>query len=85
MQSKKLFPECRVRQIVKFAPAVTQLTSTDCDGPAAPMRFNCSSRVLPPTAIIEKLKSLKLSYPVVSEEPRQHLLEAKELLENDPS
>lgn len=35
--------------------------------------------------IIEKLKSLKLSYPVVSEEHRQHLLEAKELLENEPS
>ena len=35
--------------------------------------------------IIEKLKSLKLSYPVVSEEHRQHLLAAKELLGNEPS
>jgi len=34
--------------------------------------------------IIGKLKSLKLSYPVVSKEHRQHLLEAKELLENEP-
>jgi len=36
-------------------------------------------------AIIEKLKSLKLSYPTVSEAQMQHLLEAKELLENEPS
>lgn len=33
--------------------------------------------------IIEKLKSLNLSYPTVSEDHRQHLLEAKELLENE--
>ena len=35
--------------------------------------------------IVEKLKALHLSYPVVSEEHRQNLLEAKELLENEPS
>jgi PPK2 family polyphosphate:nucleotide phosphotransferase len=35
--------------------------------------------------IIETLKALKLSYPVVNEEHRQHLLEAKELLESEPS
>ncbi|HEV8604292.1 MAG TPA: polyphosphate kinase 2 family protein [Tepidisphaeraceae bacterium] len=33
--------------------------------------------------IVEKLKSLKLSYPVVSKEQRRHLLEAKGLLENE--
>jgi PPK2 family polyphosphate:nucleotide phosphotransferase len=35
--------------------------------------------------IIEKLQSLKLSYPVVNEERRQGLLRAKELLENEPA
>jgi PPK2 family polyphosphate:nucleotide phosphotransferase len=33
--------------------------------------------------IIDKLKSLKLSYPTVSEEHRQELLKAKEVLENE--
>ena len=42
------------------------------------------TRTVVADVIIEKLKSLKLSYPVVSEEHRQHLLEAKELLENGP-
>jgi PPK2 family polyphosphate:nucleotide phosphotransferase len=35
--------------------------------------------------IIDKLKSLKLSYPTVSDEHRQSLLRAKELLENEDS
>lgn len=35
--------------------------------------------------IIEKLKSLKLSYPVLSEEHQQELLEAKHLLESESS
>jgi PPK2 family polyphosphate:nucleotide phosphotransferase len=35
--------------------------------------------------IIAKLKSLKLSYPTVSEEHRQELLRAKEALDNEPS
>ena len=35
--------------------------------------------------IIAKLKSLKLSYPTISEEHRQELLMAKEALENEPS
>ena len=43
------------------------------------------TRTVVADVIIEKLKSLKLSYPAVSEEHRQHLLEAKELLENEPS
>jgi PPK2 family polyphosphate:nucleotide phosphotransferase len=34
--------------------------------------------------IVAKLKSLNLSYPVVTEEHRQALLEAKEILENEP-
>ena len=42
------------------------------------------TRTVVADVIIEKLKSLKLSYPVVSKEHRQHLLEAKELLENEP-
>ncbi|MBD0327637.1 MAG: polyphosphate kinase 2 family protein [Pyrinomonadaceae bacterium] len=33
--------------------------------------------------VISKLKSLKLSYPTVSEEHRQNLLKAKEVLENE--
>ena len=43
------------------------------------------TRTVVADVIIEKLKSLKLSYPAVSEEHRQHLLEAKELLEKEPS
>ena len=35
--------------------------------------------------IVEKLKSLKLKYPVLSRKERQHLLEAKALLENELS
>ncbi len=35
--------------------------------------------------IVEKLKSLKLSYPEVSEEHRQNLIKAKELLEKETS
>jgi len=35
--------------------------------------------------IIAKLKSLKLSYPTISEEHRQELLMAKEALESEPS
>ena len=41
------------------------------------------TRTVVADVIIEKLKSLKLSYPVVSKEQRQHLLEAKRLLENE--
>ena len=43
------------------------------------------TRTVVADVIIETLKSLKLSYPMVSEEHRQHLLEAKELLGNEPS
>ena len=43
------------------------------------------TRTVVANVIVAKLKSLKLSYPVVSEEHRQHLLEAKELLEKEPS
>ena len=43
------------------------------------------TRTVVADVIVEKLKSLKLSYPVVSEEHRQHLLEAKELLEKESS
>jgi len=35
--------------------------------------------------IVEKLKSLKLRYPVLSKEQRRHLLEARALLENEGS
>jgi hypothetical protein len=35
--------------------------------------------------IVAKLKSMKLSYPTVSDEHRQELLRAKEELENEPS
>src|SRR5258706_4171304 len=35
--------------------------------------------------IVEKLKSLKLKYPVVSKKERKHLLEAKALLEKESS
>jgi PPK2 family polyphosphate:nucleotide phosphotransferase len=35
--------------------------------------------------IVEKLKSLKLKYPVLNKKQRQHLLEAKALLENELS
>jgi PPK2 family polyphosphate:nucleotide phosphotransferase len=42
------------------------------------------TRTVVADVIIEKLNSLKLSYPVVSEEHRQHLLEAKGLFENEP-
>ena len=34
--------------------------------------------------IVEKLKALKLRYPAISKEHRQHLLKAKKLLENEP-
>ena len=43
------------------------------------------TRTVVADVIIEKLKSLKLRYPVVSEERRQRLLEAKKLLESEPS
>jgi hypothetical protein len=43
------------------------------------------TRTVVADVIVEKLRSLKLSYPVVSEEHRQHLLEGKELLKNEPS
>jgi len=42
------------------------------------------TRTVVADVIVEKLKSLNLSYPEVSEEHRKHLLEAKELLENEP-
>lgn len=42
------------------------------------------TRTVVADVIIEKLKSLKLRYPVVSEERRQRLLEAKKLLESEP-
>lgn len=35
--------------------------------------------------IVEKLKSLKLSYPAASKEHREHLLEAKSVLEKEAS
>ena len=41
------------------------------------------TRTVVADVIVEKLKSLKLSYPAVSEEHMRHLLEAKELLENE--
>ena len=43
------------------------------------------TRTVVADVIIEKLKSLKLCYPTVSEERWQHLLDAKELLGNEPS
>jgi PPK2 family polyphosphate:nucleotide phosphotransferase len=41
------------------------------------------TRTVVADVIVEKLKSLNLSYPALSEEHRKHLLEAKELLENE--
>ena len=43
------------------------------------------TRTVVADVIVERLKALKLSYPVVSKEHRQHMLEAKKLLENEPS
>jgi PPK2 family polyphosphate:nucleotide phosphotransferase len=43
------------------------------------------TRTVVADVIIEKLKSLKLSYPVVSQERRQQLLKTKKLLESEPS
>lgn len=43
------------------------------------------TRVVVADMIVAKLKSLKLSYPVVNEAHRQDLLRAKELLENAPA
>jgi PPK2 family polyphosphate:nucleotide phosphotransferase len=43
------------------------------------------TRTVVADVIVKKLKSLKLSYPRVSAEQRQHLLDAKKLLENGPS
>lgn len=43
------------------------------------------TRTVVADVIVEKLKSLDLSYPTVSEDHVQHLREAKELLENEPS
>jgi PPK2 family polyphosphate:nucleotide phosphotransferase len=43
------------------------------------------TRTVVADVIVERLKSLKLSYPAVSEEHRQHLIDAKELLENEPA
>jgi PPK2 family polyphosphate:nucleotide phosphotransferase len=42
------------------------------------------TRTVVADVIIEKLKALKLSYPVINKEQRQHLLKAKTLLENEP-
>ncbi len=42
------------------------------------------TRTVVADVIVEKLKSLKLRYPVSSAEHRQHLLEAKKLLMNEP-
>lgn len=41
------------------------------------------TRTIVADVIVEKLKALKLSYPTVSAEHKQRLLEAKELLENE--
>jgi PPK2 family polyphosphate:nucleotide phosphotransferase len=43
------------------------------------------THVVAADVIVEKLKSLKLKYPVLSKEERKHLLEAKVLLENELS
>ena len=43
------------------------------------------TRTVVADVIIEKLKSLKLSYPVINEEQRQQLLKAKEQLGSEPS
>ena len=43
------------------------------------------TRTVVADVIAEKLKSLKLKYPVLSRKQRQHLLEAKALLENELS
>jgi PPK2 family polyphosphate:nucleotide phosphotransferase len=63
-----------------------QHTSTEC-APwyIIPADNKWFTRTVVADVIIEKLKSLKLSYPVVSEEHRRHLLDAKELLESEPS
>ena len=43
------------------------------------------TRTVVADVIVEKFKALKLNYPVVSKEHRQHMLAAKKLLENEPS
>ena len=43
------------------------------------------TRTVVADVIIEKLKGLKLSYPVISKEHRRHLLEAKKVLESKSS
>ena len=42
------------------------------------------TRTVVADVIVEKLKSLNLSYPSVSEDHKQNLLQAKEILENEP-
>jgi PPK2 family polyphosphate:nucleotide phosphotransferase len=43
------------------------------------------TRTVVADVIVKKLKSLKLSYPIMGAEHRRHLLDAKKLLENEPS
>ena len=43
------------------------------------------TRTVVADVIVEKLRSLRLSYPKVSAEDRRHLLDAKERLNNEPS
>jgi len=61
-------------------------TSTEC-APwyIVPADNKWFTRTVVADVIIEKLKSLKLSYPVLSNEHQQQLLKAKELLGSEPS
>jgi hypothetical protein len=43
------------------------------------------TRTVVADVIVEKLKSLKLSYPKVNAEDRRQLLDAKELLKTEPT
>ena len=50
-----------------------------------PADNKCFTTMVVADVIIDTLQSLTLSYPVVSEEHRRHLLEAKELVGKEPS
>lgn len=68
-----------------YEDAFNHTSSEDAPWYIIPADNKWFTRTAVADVIVEKLKSLKLKYPVVSKKERKHLLEAKALLENELS
>ena len=66
-----------------YADAIGNTSTKDSPWFVVPADHKWFTRIVVSNVIINKLESLEMNYPVVTEDHMKSLLEAKEMLENE--